>query len=32
MKPFLQDLGLKQDEYVTHCDSQSALDLSKNST
>uniref|UniRef100_A0A2N9FPQ8 Reverse transcriptase Ty1/copia-type domain-containing protein n=1 Tax=Fagus sylvatica TaxID=28930 RepID=A0A2N9FPQ8_FAGSY len=32
MKRFLQDLGLKQDEYVVHCDSQSALDLSKNST
>uniref|UniRef100_A0A2N9HLM6 Integrase catalytic domain-containing protein n=1 Tax=Fagus sylvatica TaxID=28930 RepID=A0A2N9HLM6_FAGSY len=31
MKRFLQDLGLKQDEYVVHCDSQSALDLSKNS-
>uniref|UniRef100_A0A2N9FMC5 Integrase catalytic domain-containing protein n=1 Tax=Fagus sylvatica TaxID=28930 RepID=A0A2N9FMC5_FAGSY len=32
MKRFLQDLGLKQDEYVVHCDSQSALDLSTNST
>jgi hypothetical protein len=32
MKRFLQDLGLKQDEYVVHYDSQSALDLSKNST
>ena len=32
MKRFLQDLVLKQDEYVVHCDSQSALDLSKNST
>uniref|UniRef100_A0A2N9HFH0 Uncharacterized protein n=1 Tax=Fagus sylvatica TaxID=28930 RepID=A0A2N9HFH0_FAGSY len=32
MKWFLQDLGLKQDEYVVHCDSQSALDLSKTST
>ena len=31
MKQFLQDLGLKQDKYVVHCDSQSALDLSKNS-
>ena len=31
MKWFLQDLGLKQDEYVVHYDSQSALDLSKNS-
>ena len=28
---FLQDLGLKQDEYVVYCDSQSALDQSKNS-
>ena len=32
MKRFLQDLGLKQDEYVIHCASQSALDLSTNST
>uniref|UniRef100_A0A2N9IAG3 CCHC-type domain-containing protein n=1 Tax=Fagus sylvatica TaxID=28930 RepID=A0A2N9IAG3_FAGSY len=32
MKRFLQDLGLKQDEYVVHCDSQGALDLSKNFT
>ncbi len=32
MKQFLQDLGLKQDECVVHCDSQSAFDLSKNST
>uniref|UniRef100_A0A2N9EWM8 Integrase catalytic domain-containing protein n=1 Tax=Fagus sylvatica TaxID=28930 RepID=A0A2N9EWM8_FAGSY len=32
MKRFLQDLGLKQDEYVVHCDSQNALNLSKNST
>jgi hypothetical protein len=32
MKRFLLDLGLKQDEYVVHCASQSALDLSKNST
>ena len=31
MKRFLQDLGLKQDGYVVHCDSQNALDLSKNS-
>ena len=32
IKRFLQDFGLKKDEYVIHCDSQSALDLSKNST
>jgi hypothetical protein len=31
MKRFLQNLGLKQDEYVVYCDSQSALDLGKNS-
>ena len=31
MKRFLQDLGLKQDGYVVHFDSQNALDLSKNS-
>ena len=32
MQRFLQELGLKQDEFVVHCDSQSALDLSKNAT
>uniref|UniRef100_A0A2N9F0J4 Integrase catalytic domain-containing protein n=1 Tax=Fagus sylvatica TaxID=28930 RepID=A0A2N9F0J4_FAGSY len=32
IKRFLQDLGLKQDEYVIYCDSQSELDLSTNST
>ena len=32
MKRFLQELDLKQDEYVVHCDSQSAMDLSKNAT
>ena len=31
MKWFLQELGLKQDRYVVDCDSQSAIDLSKNS-
>ena len=31
LKRFLQELGLKQDEYVVNCDSQSAIDLSKNS-
>ena len=30
MKRFLQELGLMQDEYVVFCDSQSAMDLSKN--
>nr|KYP66486.1 Retrovirus-related Pol polyprotein from transposon TNT 1-94 [Cajanus cajan] len=30
MKKFLQELGLKQEEYIVYCDSQSALDLSKN--
>ena len=31
LKRFLQELGIKQTEYRIHCDSQSALDLSKNS-
>ena len=31
LKRFLQELGLKQDGYVVNCDSQSAIDLSKNS-
>ena len=30
MKRFVQKLGLMQDEYVVFCDSQSAIDLSKN--
>ncbi|GKV15591.1 hypothetical protein SLEP1_g26368 [Rubroshorea leprosula] len=30
MKRFLQELALKQKEYVVFCDSQSAIDLSKN--
>ena len=30
-KRFLQELGLKQEGYVVNCDSQSAIDLSKNS-
>ena len=29
---FLKELGVKQDKYVLHCDSQSAIDLSKNAT
>ena len=31
LKRYLQELGIKQKEYKVHCDSQSALDLSKNS-
>ena len=31
MKRFLQELGVSQEDYKVHCDSQSALDLSKNS-
>ena len=31
LKRLLQELGLKQDGYVVNCDSQSAIDLSKNS-
>ena len=31
LKRFLQDLGLNQMEYIVYCDSQSAIDLSKNS-
>ena len=31
LKRFLQELGLKQDGYVFNCNSQSAIDLSKNS-
>ena len=31
LKRFLQELGLKQDGYVVNCDSQNAIDLSKNS-
>ncbi|KAK9706833.1 hypothetical protein RND81_07G154900 [Saponaria officinalis] len=30
LKRFLRELGLKQNEFVVFCDSQSALDLSKN--
>ncbi|CAA0830368.1 cysteine-rich RLK (RECEPTOR-like protein kinase) 8 [Striga hermonthica] len=30
LKWFLQQLGMKQERYDIHCDSQSALDLSKN--
>ena len=32
MKRFFQELGLMQDKYVVHFDSQSAIDLSKNVT
>lgn len=32
MKRFLQELGLKQEEYIIYCDSQSTIHLSKNST
>ena len=32
LKKFLQGLGLKQERYVFHCDSQSAIHLSKNSS
>ena len=31
LKRFLQELGLNQMEYIVYCDSQSAIDLSKNS-
>ena len=31
LKQFLQELDLKEDGYVVNCDSQSAIDLSKNS-
>lgn len=30
MKRFLQDLGLKQNKFVVHCDSHNAINLSKN--
>ena len=32
MKLFFQELGLMKDKHVVHCDSQSAIDLSKNAT
>ena len=32
MKRFLQELDLKQKDYIVHCNSQSAIDLSKNTT
>ena len=32
MKNFFKELGLKQDEYMVYCDSQSAIDLNKNAT
>ena len=31
LKQFLQELGLNRMEYIVYCDSQSAIDLSKNS-
>ena len=30
MKQFFQELDLKHRDYIVHCDSQSAIDLSKN--
>ena len=30
MKQFLQELDLKQSDYIVHCNSQSAIELSKN--
>ena len=30
MKQFLQELDLKQRDYIVHCDSQNVIDLSKN--
>jgi hypothetical protein len=32
MKKFLQELALQQERYLLYCDSQSAINLSKNST
>ncbi|XXG88514.1 hypothetical protein AAC387_Pa12g0708 [Persea americana] len=32
LRNFFQELGLKQGKYVVYCDSQSAMDLSKNAT
>ena len=32
MKTFVKEQGLKQDEYMVHCDSQSTINLSKNAT
>ena len=32
IKAFFKELDLRQDEYVVYCDSQSAIDLSKNAT
>ena len=31
-KTFFKELGLKQEKYVVHCDSQSEIELSKNAT
>ena len=32
IKAFFKELGLEQDKYVVYCNSQSAIDLSKNAT
>ena len=32
IKTFFKELGMQQNEYVVYCDSQSAIDLSKNAT
>ena len=32
MKKFFKELGMKQEKYILHCDSQSAIHLSKNPT
>ena len=32
MQCFLEELGIKQDKYVLHCDSQSVIHLAKNPT
>lgn len=32
MRDFLEELGLEQEKYLLHCDTQSAIHLAKNST
>ena len=32
MRDFLEELGLEQDDYLLHCDCQSAIHLAKNAT
>lgn len=32
LKRFPRDLGMKRDKYIIHCDSQCALNISKNAT